>query len=66
MRSDELFDRNRDVSNDRDGQDRITIGLEPFVTQFLQVRVSYQINRFIPQNLAENQDRLTVQLHTFF
>jgi len=62
----EFFDRNRDVSNDRDGQDRITIGLEPFVTQFLQVRVSYQLNRFIPQNPVENQDRLTVQLHTFF
>ena len=62
----EFFDRNRDVSNDRDGQDRITIGLEPFVTQFLQVRVSYQINRFIPQNPVENQDRLIVQLHTFF
>lgn len=62
----EFFDRNRDVSNDRDGQDRITIGLEPFVTQFVQVRVSYQINGFIPQNLTENQNRLTVQLHTFF
>ena len=62
----EFFDRNRDVSNDRDGQDRITIGLEPFVTQFVQVRVSYQINAFIPQNLAENQNRLIAQLHTFF
>jgi hypothetical protein len=62
----EFFDRNRDVPNDRDGQDRITIGLEPFVTQFVQVRVSYQINGFIPQNLGENQNRLVVQLHTFF
>ena len=62
----EFFDRNRDVSNDRDAQDRITIGLEPFVTQFVQVRVFYQINRFIPQNLTENQNRLTVQFHTFF
>jgi len=62
----EYFDRNRDVPNSRDGQERITIGAEPFVTQFLQVGIFYRINRFIPQNIVQNQDQLLVQLHIFF
>lgn len=62
----EFFDRNRDVPNERDGQERITLGVEPFVTQFMQVGVFYRINRFIPQNIAENQDQLIVQFHVFF
>ncbi|MFQ5638333.1 MAG: hypothetical protein ACE5IR_10115 [bacterium] len=61
----EFFDRNRDVPNDRDGQERITLGLEPFITQFLQLGIFYRINRFIPQNTSLNQDQLTVQFHVF-
>ena len=33
----EFFDRNRDVSNERDGQERYTMGVEPFVAQFVQL-----------------------------
>ncbi|MFQ5750994.1 MAG: hypothetical protein ACE5HI_03275 [bacterium] len=62
----EFFDRNRDVANDRDGQERITLGVEPFLTQFLQMGLFYRINRFIPQNVSQNQDQLTVQFHVFF
>ena len=62
----EFFDRNRDASNHRDGQERYTIGLEPFVTQFLQVGIFYRVNRFIPQNVTQNQDRLIMQFHVFF
>jgi hypothetical protein len=62
----EFFDRNRDVANDRDGQERITLGVEPFVTQFMQLGLFYRINRFIPQNVTQNQDRLTLQFHVFF
>jgi hypothetical protein len=62
----EFFDRNRDISNDRDGQERFTFGLEPFVTQFLQVRLFYRLNRFIPQNASQNQDELLLQFHVFF
>ncbi|MFQ5651073.1 MAG: hypothetical protein ACE5IY_14125 [bacterium] len=61
----EFFDRNRDVSNDRDGQERITFGVEPFITQFMQLGIFYRINRFIPQNVPLNQDQLTVQFHVF-
>jgi len=62
----EFFDRNRDVSNSRDGQERLTFGVEPFLTQFIQVGLFYRINRFIPQNASQNQDQLTLQLHFFF
>lgn len=62
----EFFDRNTDVSNDRDGQDRFTIGVEPFITQFMQIGIFYRINRFIPQNVPLNQDQLTLQFHVFF
>jgi hypothetical protein len=62
----EFFDRNRDVSNARDGQERITLGVEPFLTRFVQLGVFYRINRFIPQSLSENQDQLVVQFHGFF
>lgn len=62
----EFFDRNTDVSNDRDGQDRFTFGVEPFITQFLQLGIFYRINRFIPQNARQNQDQLTLQFHVFF
>ena len=62
----EFFDRNRDVPNERDGQDRLTLGLEPFVTQFLQAGLFYQFNSFIPQNVSQNQNKLLVQVHFFF
>jgi hypothetical protein len=62
----EFFDRNRDVSNSRDGRERLTFGVEPFLTQFIQVGLFYRVNRFIPQNASQNQDQLTLQLHFFF
>jgi len=62
----EFFDRNRDVSNDRDGQERMTLGAEPFIAQFVQAGLFYRTNRFIPQNAAENQDQMILQFHLFF
>ena len=63
----EYFDRNRDVSNTRDGQDRWTFGVEPFVARFLQLGVYYRINRFIPQSVgSDNQSMLITRAHVFF
>ena len=61
----EFFDRNRDVPNDQDGQERITFGFEPFISQFMQLGIFYRINRFIPQNLQLNRDQLILQFHVF-
>ena len=62
----EFFDRNRDVDNELDAQERVTIGVEPFITPFTQIGIFYRINRSIPQNAAENQNQLDIQLHGFF
>jgi len=62
----EFFDRNRDISYQRDGQERISFGIEPVLTPFVQVAAFYRINRFIPQNLAGNQDEVLIQFHLFF
>lgn len=61
----QFFDRNTEIGNDRDGQERFTIGVEPFLTQFLQMGIFYRINRFIPQNIPLNREQLTVQFHVF-
>jgi hypothetical protein len=62
----EFFDGDRDIPNENDGQTRLTLGVEPFVTQFLQVGLFYRSNNFIPQNLSQNQDQLVLQFHAFF
>ncbi|MFQ5640652.1 MAG: hypothetical protein ACE5IR_21950 [bacterium] len=62
----EFFDRNRDIPNARDGQERFTLGVEPFLTQFMQLGIFYRFNRFIPQNAQLNRDQLFVQFHFFF
>ncbi|MCH8069041.1 MAG: hypothetical protein IID16_07245 [Candidatus Marinimicrobia bacterium] len=61
-----LFNRNLDVPIARDGQERFTIGIESFPFQFFQLAAFYNINRFIPQNLALNQNTFTFELHFFF
>lgn len=62
----DLFDRNLDIPLKRDGQERIALGLEVFPMQFLQVSVFYYVNRFIPQNLPQNQNTAAVEVHFFF
>ena len=62
----EVFDRNYDVSIERDGQERYTLGVEPFIMQFVQLRAFYRINKFIPQNAAQNQDQAILEFHVFF
>jgi hypothetical protein len=62
----EVFDRNYDVPIERDGQERYTLGVEPFIMQFVQLRAFYRINKFIPQNAAQNQDQAILEFHVFF
>lgn len=62
----EVFDRDYDVAIERDGQERYTVGVEPFIMQFVQLRAFYRINRFIPQNAALNQDQAILEFHVFF
>lgn len=60
----EFLDPNDDVDNDE--RTRFTVGLEPFLTQFLQVRLFYRFNDSIPQRPAERADEVVLELHLFF
>lgn len=54
-------------SNGGPTRKRVRIGFEPFLTQFLQPRVFYAVNRphVLPGGVA-NGDQLTFELHMFF
>lgn len=60
----EFLDPDDDVDNDE--RTRLTIGLKPFLTQFLQLRIFYRINDSIPQRPAEGADEVYVEFHLFF
>jgi hypothetical protein len=44
----------------------VRAGVEPFVTQFLQVRVFFRYREGPGQLAADNEDELLVELHAFF
>ncbi|MBZ0270338.1 hypothetical protein K8I85_19470 [bacterium] len=58
------FDPFTDV--DEDEREMYRVGVEPFLTQFLQVRAFYRHRKAPPQLEAENADWLTTELHVFF
>jgi hypothetical protein len=62
----EYFDRNTEVANRRDGQSRITTGVEVFPIQFIQLGLYYRYNKSIPQNDLENQDQIFGRALIFF
>lgn len=62
----DLFDRNISIPLERDGQERVTIGIETFPIQFFQVGLFYRFNSFIRQNVSGNEDQAEIQFHLFF
>jgi hypothetical protein len=60
----EYYDPDRSVAENE--RDRFVIGVEPFITPFVQASVFYTFNQSIPQNEAQNADELTFQLHLYF
>ena len=60
----EFLDPDRDI--DEDERTRLVIGLEPFLTQFLQVRLFYRLNDDIPQRPTGRADELRLEMHVFF
>jgi hypothetical protein len=53
-----------DTTND--AQNRFGFGLEPFLGRFLQTRLFYSIANGVPEQPAENQSRLILEMHVFF
>jgi hypothetical protein len=60
----EFLDPHDEVDNDE--RTRFTVGLEPFLTQFLQLRLFYRFNDGIPQRPIERADEVVVEFHLFF
>lgn len=54
------------LARSQNGRIRQIVGLEPFLTPFLQVGLYYRKNDWIPGALAENQDEVYGRLHVFF
>lgn len=61
----EYYWPNRNIPMANNGRRRVTAGVEPFITQFLQVGLYYKLNEWIPQGDG-NQDEIVGRLHVFF
>lgn len=55
-----------DVDVDNNARTRLVIGLEPFVTQFFQLRMFYRLNDSIPQRPGERADEVRLEIHLFY
>lgn len=60
----EYFDPDRNI--DENERDRIILGVEPFLTSFVQMQLFYRFNQSIPQNLPQNADEFVLRLHIYF
>lgn len=49
-----------------DAENRFSIGLEPFLARFLQVRTFYRVGNGIESNPSHNQDIWSAEIHVFF
>ncbi len=49
-----------------DAENRVSIGLEPFLSRFFQPRLFYRVANGVRSDPAHNQDLLTGELHFFF
>jgi len=60
----EYYDPDVDVSEDQ--QNRFSVVWEYFPIKFIQTRIGYRRNNGIPQNPAQNQERVFAELHIPF
>jgi hypothetical protein len=60
-------DDDGDLSSRRDdSENRVSVGLEPFLNRFVQPRIFYRVGNGVRSQPTHNQDELLVELHTFF
>jgi hypothetical protein len=59
------WDGNPGVDTD-DSENRVSVGLEPFLNRFVQPRLFYRINNGISTNATHNQNVLLAEVHLFF
>ncbi len=49
-----------------DSENRVSVGLEPFLARFLQTRIFYRVANGIESNPSHNQSILSAEVHLFF
>jgi hypothetical protein len=49
-----------------DAENRVSVGVEPFLARFLQVRAFYRVSNGIRTNFSHNQDLWSAEIHVFF
>ena len=49
-----------------DERNRVSIGIEPFIDEFLQLRLFYRVYNGPKTNISANRDELSVEAHLFF
>ena len=49
-----------------DSENRVSFGLEPFLSRFLQTRIFYRVGNGIETKATHNQNQLLAELHLFF
>ncbi|TFH21960.1 MAG: hypothetical protein E4H03_09450 [Myxococcales bacterium] len=49
-----------------DERNRFSFGLEPFLDQYLQLRLFYRVYNGPKNNLNANRDELKIEAHVFF
>ncbi|MDZ7309582.1 MAG: hypothetical protein ONB49_21340, partial [candidate division KSB1 bacterium] len=60
----DFYDPRRKLKEDE--RNRLTVGLEAFLTQFLQFRGLYRFAESVPQKPREREDQLILEIHAFF
>jgi len=48
-----------------DGENRVSVGLEPFLNRFLQPRLFYRVSNGVKANATHNQNVLLAEIHVF-
>ena len=51
---------------EEDEKSRVTLGVEAFLTPYLQASAHYKLKNSIPQDIPGNTNALTLGLHAFF
>ena len=49
-----------------DSENRVSVGLEPFLNRFLQPRLFYRVSNGARSNATHNQNVLLAEMHFFF
>lgn len=62
----EAIHPNVDIDMKKNLRERVTFGVEPFISRYLQLGLFYQFNHWVPQNAEANQDKIIMRVHTAF